>query len=54
MKEAVLCAEAELHFKTIRGPPQFGRAGLSISQIPTIPVTKQCDTYRKLISDTSK
>ena len=50
MKEAVHCAEAELHFKTIRGPPQFGRARVvRSSRIPTIRATKQCHTYRKLI-----
>ena len=54
VKEAVRSAEAELLFKTIIGPPQFGRAGLGTSQITTIPETKQCHDYRKLISDTSK
>ena len=54
VEEAVRSAEAELHFKTIRGPPQFGRAGLGMSKRPTLPKMKNSHEYRKLVSDTSK
>ena len=52
--DAIDSAEAELRFKNIRGPPQFGRAGLGMSSHKTVPVEKHCHDYRKLISDTAK
>ena len=51
---AVNSAEAELHLRTIRGPPQFGRAGLGLLKSSPIPNDKQSHEYRKLISVTSR
>ena len=51
VKEAVRAVEAELHFKTIRGPPQLGRA---MSKCQTVPKRKHSHEYCKLVSDTSK
>ena len=37
VKDAVRSAELELAFQTIRGPPQFGRAGLGTTKSEGMP-----------------
>ena len=53
VKYAVRSAESELAFQTIRGPPQFGRAGLGTTKSEGMPA-KRTHQYRKLVSVTSK
>ena len=53
VKDAVRSAESELAFQTIRGPPQFGRAGLGTTKSEGMPA-KRTHQYRKLVSVTSK
>ena len=53
VKDAVRSAESELAFQTIRGPPQFGRAGLGTTKSEGMPA-KRTHQYRKLVSATSK
>ena len=46
VKDAVRSAESELAFQTIRGPPQFGRAGLSQeAKLQERPKNQSCCTY---------
>ena len=52
--KAVESSESELRFRRIRGPPQFGKAGLGITTKKAMPTEKSSREYRKLISDTSK
>ena len=52
VKDAVRSAESELAFQTIRGPPQFGRAGLGTTKSEGMPA-KRTHQYRKLVSVTS-
>ena len=47
VKDAVRSAESELAFQTIRGPPQFGRAGLGTTKSEGMPA-KRTHQYRKL------
>ena len=54
MSDAVDASESELRFRKIRGPPQFGRAGLGVTSHKVIPPAKSSHQYRKFISDTSK
>ena len=53
VKDAVRSAESELAFQTIKGPPQFGRAGLGTTKSEGMPA-KRTHKYRKLVSVTSK
>ena len=52
--DAVCTSESELRFKKVRGPPQFGRAGIGTTSHQAIPEEKHSHDYRKLISQTSK
>ena len=54
VSDAVDTSESELRFRKIRGPPQFGRAGLGVTSHKVIPPEKSSHQYRKFISDTSK
>ena len=51
---AVCSAESELNFRKLRGPTQFGRAGIGTTSHKSIPNDKHSHEYRKLISKTSK
>ena len=51
---AVRSAESELNFRKLRGPTQFGRAGIGTTSHKPIPNDKHSHEYRKLISKTSK
>ena len=51
---AVRSAESELNFRKLRGPTQFGRAGIGITSHKPIRNDKHSQEYRKLISKTSK
>ena len=51
---AVRSAESELNFRKLRGPTQFGRAGIGTTSHTPIPNDKHFHEYRKLISKTSK
>ena len=50
---AVRSAESELNFRKLRGPTQFGRAGIGTTSHKSIPNDKHSREYRKLISKTS-
>ena len=52
VKEAVNSAEAELHFRSIRGPLQLGRAGLGLAKASVILEKKESHDYRKTVSVT--
>ena len=54
VSDAVDSSESELRFRKIRGPPQFGRAGLGVTSHKVIPPEKSSHKYHKFISDTSK
>ena len=51
---AVRSAESEINFRKLRGPTQFGRAGIGTTPRKSIPNDKHSHEYRKLISETSK
>ena len=54
VSKAVEAAESELHFQKIRGPLQFGKAGLGVTTHKTLPAKEFSHEYSKLVSDTSK
>ena len=51
---AVRSADSEINFRKLRGPTQFGRAGIGTTPRKSIPNDKHSHEYRKLISETSK
>ena len=51
---AVCSAESELNLRKLRGPTQFGRAGIGTTPRKSIPNDKHSHEYRKFISETSK